>query len=861
MRPPRALLLSASLLAGCSSSTTSSTGRTSGEPSSHYVPDQDLHLSMVDKLDLVFMIDSSPSMADKQMVLAQAIPDLLNRLVSPSCLGSDGSVMSPADHDGRCASGSVPEFDAVRDIHIAVVTSSLGGHGADSCLAASPSVASPDDHGRPITRKLAGGDVPTYDGKGFLAWDPDGVQAPAGEGQASNLLMNFSDMVKGADQKGCGFEASLEAWYRFLIDPNPPATVALSVSGDATKGARGSGTDTTLLQQRAAFLRPDSLVAIVSVSDENDCSIIDGTLPHDVCEKPTFDANGNPTGCTMARTPWPANYARGNFQGYTEQNGGVTGTPFPANNLAAQSGLPLSEPPGIFGACSDGSQAFCLAPGTSECMDNPDWPACRSCYLASDGACSSASTLPAPADPVNLRCWNQKQRFGVDMLYPLQRYIDGLSQDTVYDRDGFRVPNPLYDDLPYRAAVASGTVSQLGRGRVEARPSRLVFFAPIVGVPWQDIARNQGDLATGGSTPPDLTAGYLPTAVGGDAQDRRTIDWDRILGNPLGHDGKPRVDPKDPLMIETNVSDDPRHLREGQTHPVTGETIGASVWNSVNGREQPGLTDRLQYACLFDLPSPMQVIAGPKLDVPDAIPATPGPLSERRQGGSDASPSYDEPLRQYRAGAYPGTRFLQVAKTFSANVPGNAVVASICAPNLVDPAAPDYGYRPATAAIVDSLKVQLTGQCLPRILPTTDGVAACVLLDARFAAQDRDGNKLTNDAAQVAACRTCQGAGRRPLDPQVAASLTGSALAYECLCEIEQLAGDDLTACQSRTEEPLSSTLDATGWCYVDPQSPDMPDPQAAGQIVSMCPSTLRRGVRFVGLGRADRTLVLACRE
>src|SRR5947209_3029405 len=40
----------------------------------------------VSKIDLLFMIDNSSSMADKQQILAQAVPDLVRRLVDPVCI-------------------------------------------------------------------------------------------------------------------------------------------------------------------------------------------------------------------------------------------------------------------------------------------------------------------------------------------------------------------------------------------------------------------------------------------------------------------------------------------------------------------------------------------------------------------------------------------------------------------------------------------------------------------------------------------------------------------------------------------------------------------------------------------------------
>src|SRR5579863_5358592 len=40
----------------------------------------------VDKLDLLFMIDNSASMGDKQALLALAVPDMINELVTPNCV-------------------------------------------------------------------------------------------------------------------------------------------------------------------------------------------------------------------------------------------------------------------------------------------------------------------------------------------------------------------------------------------------------------------------------------------------------------------------------------------------------------------------------------------------------------------------------------------------------------------------------------------------------------------------------------------------------------------------------------------------------------------------------------------------------
>jgi hypothetical protein len=42
------------------------------------------------KLDLLFMIDNSASMADKQKLLRNAVPSLVSRFVTPLCVGPNG---------------------------------------------------------------------------------------------------------------------------------------------------------------------------------------------------------------------------------------------------------------------------------------------------------------------------------------------------------------------------------------------------------------------------------------------------------------------------------------------------------------------------------------------------------------------------------------------------------------------------------------------------------------------------------------------------------------------------------------------------------------------------------------------------
>src|SRR4051812_38285000 len=70
---------------------------------------------VIDKIDLLFMIDNSKSMGDKQKLLAEAVPQLVNRLVVPRCVNTAGEVRMRATPADACPAGFAPEFRAVKD--------------------------------------------------------------------------------------------------------------------------------------------------------------------------------------------------------------------------------------------------------------------------------------------------------------------------------------------------------------------------------------------------------------------------------------------------------------------------------------------------------------------------------------------------------------------------------------------------------------------------------------------------------------------------------------------------------------------------------------------------------------------------
>ncbi len=835
-------------------------------------------LAAVDKIDLLFVIDNSASMADKQAILALAVPDLVTYLVTPRCVVTDpnGKVSPAADQsknaDGSCKQvGAAPEFEAVKDIHIGIVTSSLGGHGANTCEPGQTNYnPSNNDHAHLVARKPGTAKdanpakVPSYQGKDFFFWDP--ANKAGGEANAATLTQNFRDAVVGVDQVGCGYEATLESWYRFLIEPNPPATVNFANPGGAS-GQPGvnmadvsGATDLTLLQQRADFLRPDSLVAIISLSDENDCSMIDGRLPNAFCDEPPpaddngvipggLDDNGNPTDCKSGLvSSWDNgtwnDEQRARLAPYGVKRAIAAGTTFRSNYLPAVS-----------------SGGFRMRPGTSACEQNPNSPDCKSCYEGSAGGdptCqASPSGLDIKQDGVSMRCFEQKRRFGLDMLYPTEKYVRALFEDTVYDRNGYRVANPLFQDLPYEKKTVT-------RAKLPGRSKSFVFFAGIVGVPWQDLAR-QADPKDPKSV--DLSLGYKPGAE---------VDWDLVVGNPRGEDfakpgsaySNPPIAPKDPLMVEST------EVRSG-TQPITGETIGANGWNSVNGNDHypekeasSTAAKDLMFACIFPLLKPQDCSKEACADCfadTAKLAGTNNPLCAPSK--SDGTGDFGKISgTQSRAKAYPGTRFLEVMRYYAQLNPGGVIPASICARNVTDDQKPDYGYRPAVSSIVDALKVQLAGKCLPRQLdPAEDGTTPCLIVDAQY--RKPAAGSAPNNPDEVKTCQACVGANnsRKKLDPKTESlirSAGGEVAEYDCLCEVTQLTNPaDVKECRTVPGTLGSLSSGNGGWCYVDPTAKGLSDADvaAAEQIVSKCPATQKHTIRFVAADTTNKDLFITC--
>lgn len=736
----------------------------------------------VDKIDLLFMIDNSISMADKQVVLKDAVPDLVRRLVSPNCVNTEGGIgQTPADPAAPCPSGFDREFTPIKNIHIGVITSSLGGHGADSCsgTGTGPKAEQENDKGHLIaTRPRFGAEIAKYPGaqapdpNGFLDWNPT---ARGGNQDINAFNSSFQAMVTATSEFGCGYEAQLESIYRFLVDPKPYERIEVTncSAQNTNPCAFQVGTDANVLNQRKEFLRPDSLVAIIMVTDENDCSIIEKQ------------------------------------QGY----------------YAARDPVELALPRATAACAANPNDVCCVS-----CISTPP-PGCQP-----DPGCQAGGGATDPDnDAANLRCFNQKKRFGLDFLYPTSRYVNAFTRSQICtSRDDLAVdpnnpgacrdenqdgapdvfPNPLFGDLKGTGALP--------------RDATLIFFAGIIGVPYQDIqAANNPD----GQPWP---AGELHY------QTASEIDWNLILGNPNPPNGAGPIAPRDTLMVE---STSPRGGNDGQSRPLAGIDAPALA-NPVNSHEWGNTRrDDLMYACVFPLPAPRDCAQiatlpdpRPGCDCEDLPPGDNNPLCQNPRNNQ-----YER--NQHFAKAYPGLRELQVLKDFGKN----SIVASICARNLTNRDSQDYGYRPAVDAIVDRLKEALTGRCLPRTLvPNADGSIPCSIIEVRPLGRGCDPNRKRTPADETVV-RAAQDRLRQE------GVCGGGGVQPECsqfdFCLLEE-AG---LQCHKTGEQPVP------GWCYVDPAQ--NPDDDAA--LVEKCPVTERRIIRFVDpenrTPEPDAKVLIAC--
>jgi hypothetical protein len=179
-------------------------------------------------VDLLVLVDNSNSMREEQANLTANFADLV------------GALASPPDGDGDGAWDWAP----ANDIHVGVISSDMGtsGYPVTTC-----DNAERGDDG--VLQNL-----PSAGMAGCDATYPSFLTFDAGAGDDPMDFAGDFACIATLGTGGCGFEQQL-------------AAVEKATTVHAAAGAPNQG-----------FLRPDALLAILILTDEEDCSIADPTI-------------------------------------------------------------------------------------------------------------------------------------------------------------------------------------------------------------------------------------------------------------------------------------------------------------------------------------------------------------------------------------------------------------------------------------------------------------------------------------------------------------------------------------------------------------------------------------------------------
>ncbi|HWE31083.1 MAG TPA: hypothetical protein VHB97_23910, partial [Polyangia bacterium] len=252
--------------------------------------DTPIHISLnqQNKVDILFMVDNSSSMAAMQDALTKQFGKFL---------GVFSDLAHPTD-------GSTPQF---ADLHIGVVTSDYGAGsvGEGNCQATPGGQRGISQATAAASSANAGCAGPTsglFIQYQFNASGTDVCNLPGGACTADALNSTFTCMASVGDA-GCGFEHQLESVYAALHD----------------------STD------NAGFLRDDALLAVVFVTNEDDGSAAPGTTFYDA------DTAGDPNA--------------GAFDTYRQTRFGIEcGSPLTMAPETASNGMLTCEPGTEMGA-------------------------------------------------------------------------------------------------------------------------------------------------------------------------------------------------------------------------------------------------------------------------------------------------------------------------------------------------------------------------------------------------------------------------------------------------------------------------------------------------------------------------------
>ena len=215
-----------------------------------------IQVTSVDKVDLLFMVDNSNSMSEEQTSLASELPSMV-RILASGDFDQDGDGVEDGEPDD-------PDFEPVQDLNVGVITSDMGTGGFTV-----PTCARSDFGDDGILRTTGRTDImgcmASY--PPFLNFTPDGGRTPDQFGTDVGCVATVGT-------GGCGFEQQLEA---ILKAASPSAPTSWTADGYAPpmffRGTSGHADD-----QNDGFVRDNSVLAIIPVTDEEDCSALDPEL-------------------------------------------------------------------------------------------------------------------------------------------------------------------------------------------------------------------------------------------------------------------------------------------------------------------------------------------------------------------------------------------------------------------------------------------------------------------------------------------------------------------------------------------------------------------------------------------------------
>ena len=216
----------------------------------------------IDKVDLLVMMDNSNSMANNQSHIMAELGPMISQLTSPNCT----STSNPAQHTCNPSDPSDhPAYPAVRDMHVAIVSSDLGTIGSTVQGCANSDYGddgemNPIRNGASVTthEPWAGGGIPSMTFGRPTDCDvaneyPSFISFSSGTTDPSSFTHDF-ECNAGLYVNGCALESQIESVYRSLIWYDSSDT-----PGNTSPNA--------------GFLRADALLAILFITDEEDGSV------------------------------------------------------------------------------------------------------------------------------------------------------------------------------------------------------------------------------------------------------------------------------------------------------------------------------------------------------------------------------------------------------------------------------------------------------------------------------------------------------------------------------------------------------------------------------------------------------------